>query len=75
MAEEGKQVEEAPAVEKEEGELLPEKDGEPNFGQKHPLEHRWALWFDNPSQKQSVSKFGMGLRKVYTFDTVEDFWW
>ena len=42
---------------------------------RHPLEYRWTLWFDNPAQKQSMNKFGQGLRPVYSFDTVEDFWW
>lgn len=48
---------------------------EPDFSRRHALECRWTLWFDNPAQKQSMSKFGAGLRPVYSFDTVEDFWW
>ena len=49
---------------------------EPDFTQKHPLESKWTLWFDNPDgkQKQSQSQWGQTLRAVYTFDTVEDFW-
>ncbi|KAI8462580.1 MAG: eukaryotic initiation factor [Monoraphidium minutum] len=47
---------------------------EPDLSRRHPLECRWTLWFDNPAQKQSMSKFGQGLRPVYSFDTVEDFW-
>ena len=74
MAEEKKAAEEAPQA-REEGELSPNKDGEPDFSKKHALEHRWTLWFDNPSGKQSLSKYGQGLRSVYSFDTVEDFWW
>lgn len=52
------------------------EDGEPDFSQKHPLESKWTLWFDNPDgkQKQSQSQWGQTLRAVYTFDTVEDFW-
>lgn len=46
----------------------------PNFGKKHPLEHRWTLWFDNPTSKQSVKVYGQTLRPVFTFDSVEDFW-
>mmetsp|Transcript_11476 Transcript_11476/g.20290 ORF Transcript_11476/g.20290 Transcript_11476/m.20290 type:complete len:209 (+) Transcript_11476:65-691(+) len=46
----------------------------PDFSKKHPLEHRWTLWFDNPQAKQSLNKYGTTLRSVYTFDTVEDFW-
>jgi translation initiation factor 4E len=60
---------------REEGEVGPATETEPDFSKKHPLEHSWALWFDNPSGKQTLSKFGQGLRQVYSFDTVEDFWW
>ena len=42
---------------------------------KHPLENSWTLWFDNPQQKQTTSKFGETLRPVFTFQSVEDFWW
>lgn len=48
--------------------------GEPDFSQKHPLETKWTLWFDNPNGKQKQSQWGQTLRAVYTFDTVEDFW-
>lgn len=40
---------------------------------KHPLEHPWTLWFDNPSARQK-GNWGSSLRKVYTFSTVEEFW-
>ena len=53
-----------------------EREGEPDHTKKHPLEYKWTLWFDNPKgggQKQST--WGQTLRAVYTFDTVEDFWW
>jgi translation initiation factor 4E len=50
-------------------------DGEVDLSRRHPLECRWTLWFDNPAHKQSLNKFGQGLRPVYSFDTVEDFWW
>ena len=49
--------------------------GEPDFSQKHPLETKWTLWFDNPNGKQKQATWGQTLRAVYTFDTVEDFWW
>lgn len=54
-----------------ETEAAPEVD----FGKKHPLEHTWTLWFDNPDGRQRTSTFGATLRSVYTFSTVEDFWW
>ncbi|KAL6747643.1 eukaryotic initiation factor [Haematococcus lacustris] len=56
---------------REEGEL---DQGAPDFTKKHPLEQSWTLWFDNPTAKQTINKFGQTLKEVYTFDTVEDFW-
>jgi translation initiation factor 4E len=72
---EGKRPADEPTVEKEEGEISPENSGEPDFTKKHPLETRWTLWFDNPGGKQTLNKYGQSLRAVYTFDSVEDFWW
>ena len=46
----------------------------PDFNQKHPLEHTWTLWFDNPNGRQKQATWGQTLRSVYTFNTVEDFW-
>ncbi len=59
--------------EREEGEV--DAGPEPDFSKKHTLENRWTLWFDNPNQKQTQKQYGHSLRPVYTFDTVEDFWW
>lgn len=52
-----------------------ERNGEPDFSKKHDLEHKWTLWFDNPKGSQKPSTWGQTLRAVYTFGTVEDFWW
>ncbi|CAI9773254.1 unnamed protein product [Fraxinus pennsylvanica] len=41
---------------------------------KHPLEHSWTFWFDNPSAKHKQAAWGSSMRPVYTFSTVEDFW-
>lgn len=60
--------EESAPVVQEEGEVAPD------FNKKHPLEHKWTLWFDNPQAKQTVNKYGKTLKAIYTFDTVEDFW-
>mmetsp|Transcript_24239 Transcript_24239/g.76263 ORF Transcript_24239/g.76263 Transcript_24239/m.76263 type:complete len:201 (+) Transcript_24239:80-682(+) len=49
-------------------------DPEPDFSKKHPLEHAWTLWFDNPNGRSKQSTWGQTLRTVYTFSTVEDFW-
>lgn len=40
--------------------------------QPHKLERKWTFWYDKP--KQGVA-WGSSLRKGYTFDTVEEFWW
>jgi len=56
----------------------PEEDGETSQGDsKHPLEHKWTLWYDAGSSGGGKQQQGWGttLRSVYTFDTVEDFWW
>lgn len=53
----------------------PSPPGEPDFSKKHALETKWTLWFDNPNGKQKQATWGQTLRAVYTFDTVEDFWW
>ena len=61
---------------REDGEVAPEREGEPDFTKKHPLECKWTLWFDNPKGGgQQQTTWGQTLRAVYTFDTVEDFWW
>ncbi|OQS07797.1 eukaryotic initiation factor 4E, partial [Thraustotheca clavata] len=41
---------------------------------KHPLQHRWVLWYDNPKKKLPTETWEENLKKIYTFDTVEDFW-
>jgi len=41
----------------------------------HKLERRWAFWFDNQSKPKQGAAWGSSLRKLYTFDTVEEFWW
>lgn len=43
---------------------------------KHPLEHRWTLWFDNPAVRNrgGGSGWGSSLRAIFTFGTVEEFW-
>lgn len=39
---------------------------------KHPLEHQWTFWFFESNKTKTWLD---NLHKVYTFDTVEDFWW
>ncbi|KAK6124133.1 hypothetical protein DH2020_042106 [Rehmannia glutinosa] len=41
---------------------------------RHPLEHAWTFWFDNPSAKSKQAAWGSSIRPIYTFASVEDFW-
>ncbi|RWR96535.1 eukaryotic translation initiation factor [Cinnamomum micranthum f. kanehirae] len=50
---------------------VPADVGESKQQQPHRLERKWTFWFDKPKQG---SAWGSSLRKVYTFDTVEQFW-
>ena len=50
------------------------KEKEQEHGAKLPLEHPWTLWFDNP-RARSKGNWGASLGEIYTFSTVEDFWW
>jgi len=71
-------MEAAPArAEREEGEATPSKamDGAAKGPGKHPLEHKWTLWFENPQTRGKGGGWGSSLRPIYTFGTVEDFWW
>ena len=73
MAEEDKNVGATSTGDQEEGELSPNKDAAP---EKHHLEHKWTLWYNSGSSgKQQANTWGSTLRAVYSFDTVEDFWW
>ena len=67
----------ADADKREEASTAPKEEGEAAQGEsKHPLEHKWTLWYDAGSGgKGGGGSWGSTLRSVYTFDTVEDFWW
>eukprot|EP00741_Cyanophora_paradoxa_P024845 tig00000310_g23986.t1 len=41
---------------------------------KHPLQHRWTMWYDNPGKRVNQTNWEDNLRRILTFDTVEDFW-
>jgi len=45
-----------------------------DFSMKHPLQNRWTIWYDNPGKKTSQASWADNLKKIVTFDTVEDFW-
>ncbi|KDO29497.1 hypothetical protein SPRG_06037 [Saprolegnia parasitica CBS 223.65] len=44
------------------------------LGPKHPLQHKWVLWYDNPKKKLATESWEENLKLIYTFETVEDFW-
>ncbi|XP_028780950.1 eukaryotic translation initiation factor-like [Neltuma alba] len=46
----------------------------PETGSKHTLDRKWTFWFDNQTKSKQGAAWGTSLRKVYTFDTVEEFW-
>ena len=41
---------------------------------KHQLQNSWVLWFDNPVKRVGAKDWSQNLKKVATFDMVEDFW-
>jgi translation initiation factor 4E len=45
-----------------------------NYNAKHPLARKWSLHFDSPTKKISDTNWAENIKKVYTFNTVEDFW-
>lgn len=45
-----------------------------DFAIKHPLQNRWTLWYDRTDGRVSQHHWQANLKRVVTFDTVEDFW-
>nr|CCA14190.1 eukaryotic initiation factor 4E putative [Albugo laibachii Nc14] len=44
------------------------------FDIKHPLQHRWVLWYDDSKKRHQSDNWENNLKKIYAFQTVEDFW-
>jgi len=44
-----------------------------NFNVKHPLMHKWTIWFTKPSTGKGDNWNDL-LKQVITFDSVEEFW-
>ncbi|XP_068666077.1 eukaryotic translation initiation factor-like isoform X1 [Aristolochia californica] len=40
----------------------------------HHLDRKWTFWYDNQSKPKQGAAWGTSLKKVYAFDTVEEFW-
>ncbi|KAE9617593.1 hypothetical protein Lal_00034891 [Lupinus albus] len=53
---------------------VPTAAPEPEIGSKNKLERQWTFWFDNQSKPKQGAAWGSSLRKVYTFDSVQEFW-
>lgn len=45
-----------------------------NFNVKHPLMHKWTLWFTKPSTGRGGENWNDLLKQVITFSSVEEFW-
>jgi len=45
-----------------------------DFAIKHPLQNRWTLWYDRTDGRVQQHHWQSNLKKVVTFDSVEDFW-
>ena len=47
-----------------------------NFTVKHPLAHRWTLWYTKPPLpgQRGADSWADNLKEVITFDSVEEFW-
>eukprot|EP00903_Cladosiphon_okamuranus_P011240 g10604.t1 len=41
---------------------------------RHPLRHRWALWYDNAKLKAPTETWAENLKHIMAFDSVEEFW-
>ncbi|GAA0176122.1 translation initiation factor [Lithospermum erythrorhizon] len=78
MVEEVEKKQVASSSEVEEGEIIGDETAALKPGvelvSKHPLEHSWTFWFDNPQTKSKQVPWGSSIRPIYTFSTVEDFW-
>jgi hypothetical protein len=79
MAEEAKAAADTPPPppDKEDGEVA-EANAAPQSTEEgpHPLEHKWTFWEHKAAEKKTMSKkeWGELQRKLFTFDTVEEFW-
>lgn len=44
-----------------------------NFNVKHPLQHKWTLWFTKPPTGKGDNWNDL-LKEIITFNSVEEFW-
>ena len=41
---------------------------------KHMLQHTWTMWYDAP-KRSNPSNWHVNVKKIVSFNSVEDFWW
>lgn len=59
----------------EDGRLVSVFQDPEHYTIKHPLEHTWVLWFDNPNLGRKQQKdWEEALEEIYKIKFVEDFW-
>ncbi|KAJ3111897.1 hypothetical protein HDU96_005176 [Phlyctochytrium bullatum] len=58
----------------DEGEVVFAFEDPVNFTVKHPLQHKWTLWYDSQQKKATQTNWHDNLKKLITIETVEDFW-
>ncbi|KAI3984695.1 hypothetical protein MKX01_039312 [Papaver californicum] len=63
-----------PEIEVTEGEVAPVVPEVAAEKKPNRLDRKWTLWCDNQSKPKQGAAWGSSLRKVFTFDSVEDFW-
>ena len=63
----------APAAADNDGKPITVFHDKDNFNVKHPLSNRWTLWFTKPASGKGDNWNDL-LKKVITFESVEEFW-
>lgn len=71
MTDEEKQVTE---IEKKQEKLTSILVDPENFNIKHPLNSYWTIWYDCPQRKTTQQSWSLNIKKIASFNTIEDFW-
>lgn len=46
----------------------------PEFSNLHPLQRSWTMWYDNPGGRSNPKNWFENIKRIITFNTVEEFW-
>ncbi|KAK9462216.1 translation initiation factor eIF 4e-like domain-containing protein [Lipomyces oligophaga] len=49
-------------------------DDASHFTVKHPLRHKWTLWYTKPASAGRSANWSDQLKEIISFDSVEEFW-